>query len=90
MWTETLKDQWTRYIDWLLKYYLIFLKLVKNLDHTSKIVPDLKFMNVYSIKTPPFPICQTLQKAALPQINQLLEARIIELNYYECCSDQCC
>ena len=76
----------TEMLNLLLTHYAAFSKSLKTLGHTDRVVPNLRFINDFPIKTLPFPIPQSLQKVALDQINQLLEAGIIERN----CSDWAC
>lgn len=68
----------------LVKNYCVFSKSLNTLGHTDKIILNLKFINDYPIKTLSFPIPQALQKDALEQINQLLQAGIIEKHCSEC------
>lgn len=67
----------------MLSHSSAFSKSMKTLGHTDKVVPNLKFNNDYPIKTLPFPIPQSLHKETKDQIQQLLDAGIIERNCSE-------
>ena len=74
----------TEMVNLFLTHCAAFSKSLKTLDHIGRI-HNVKFINNLPIKTLPYPIPQSLQKKALDQINQLLEASI-ERN----CSDWAC
>lgn len=65
----------------LLDNFAAFSKSSKTLGHTDKIIPEIKFINDYPIKTLPYPVPYALQKECKDQIDQLCEADIIERNF---------
>ena len=50
----------------LLDNFAAFSKSLKNLGHTDRLVPDIKFINAFSIKTLPFPIPHALTQKEKP------------------------
>ena len=60
------------------EYAVVFSKSLKAIGHTDLITPEIKFTSSYPIRTLPFPMPQALQHEVKSQINELLEAGIIE------------
>lgn len=70
----------------LLQNYSAFSKSPETIGHTDRVIPDLKFINDFPIKSLPFPVPYALQDECKEQISQLCEAGIIERN----CSEWAC
>lgn len=60
--------------------YQAFSGSLKSLGHTDVIVPEIKFTTDYPIKALPFPVPQALHKEVKNQIDEMVEAGIIEKN----------
>lgn len=56
---------------------------MKTLEHTDKVVPNLKFINDYLIKTLFLSVPQALHQEMKEQLNQILETNIIQRNCSE-------
>lgn len=66
--------------DILKENFAAFSSSLKSLGHTDLVKPEIKFTSECSIKCLPFPIPQALQAEAKKQIQELVEAGIIERN----------
>ena len=61
-------------------YFQAFSSSLKSLGHTDIIEPQINFTTNYLIKSLPFPIPQSLQVEAKKQIDEMVEASILEKN----------
>lgn len=62
----------------LIKHYGAFSSSVRTLGHTDRITPRISFSSDFPIKSLPFPVPFALQDSAFKQIQELLDAGIIE------------
>lgn len=62
----------------LLSNYAAFSKSLQTLGHTDKVTPHLSFLHDYPIKCLPYPIPQSLHDEAKKQLDELVDADIIE------------
>ncbi|GBO23000.1 Transposon Tf2-9 polyprotein, partial [Araneus ventricosus] len=71
--------------DLLLKNYKVFSKSYKTLGETSAVIPEFSLLHNFPLQTKPYSIPLMAKKYAQQEINNLLEAGIIEPSYSSYC-----